>query len=629
MNELEITFDINTIDHLGVKLYSTIPQMIAELVSNAWDADAKNVYIEFTDGDEKAITVRDDGIGMSFDDLNNQFLKIGRNRRVEKRDDTTAGGRKILGKKGLGKLSMFGIGKEVHISTVQNGKKNVFIMDYAKLKNCEDNVYKPEIVEYDAVTAESSGTTISIKHLSRKSDFDLYGVRRNLLMRFHIFSSDFKVHINDDQDLEIATNEIPEEKSQFVWSFPKDYEIVFLNSDEKDKNLFEFASEKGIQGKIFTGSTPLNKDIQGIVLFSRGKLVQEHSAFNDRANDNFFQYMSGSFDVDFVDQSYEIDNCSTDRKSLAWDVDENEELTKLHELMKRIVSISQRMWREQRKQEKKNKIKQRGKNVDEWLESLNPAEKQLAKKLTTAIIENDDINEDTAAEYLRCIQDMYGFEGFRQFTAELDELQELDNESAIKLLTDWNNIESKEFAKIALGRIKTIEQFERFIRENASERDVIQKFLEEFPWLLDPKMAKFEREVTYTRILKDTFSDESDLPESNRRLDFLCTDNAGTIHIIELKRPNIKLRTKEIQQIAEYVEFIKKNYPQSADRVYGYLISDNMSYEPGAETLRRALEHENIFVKSYSDLLADARRYNKKLYDTYEEINDAKAVKFV
>lgn len=291
MNELEITFDINTIDHLGVKLYSTIPPMIAELVSNAWDADAKNVYIEFTDGDEKAITVRDDGIGMSFDDLNNQFLKIGRNRRVEKRDDTTAGGRKILGKKGLGKLSMFGIGKEVHISTVQNGKKNVFIMDYAKLKNCEDNVYKPEIVEYDAVTAESSGTTISIKHLSRKSDFDLYGVRRNLLMRFHIFSSDFKVHINDDQDLEIATNEIPEEKSQFVWSFPKDYEIVFLNSDEKDKNLFEFASEKGIQGKIFTGSTPLNKDIQGIVLFSRGKLVQEHSAFNDRANDNFFQYM--------------------------------------------------------------------------------------------------------------------------------------------------------------------------------------------------------------------------------------------------------------------------------------------------------------------------------------------------
>lgn len=42
---LEISFDLNTIDHLGVKLYSTIPPMIAELVANAWDADATNVEI--------------------------------------------------------------------------------------------------------------------------------------------------------------------------------------------------------------------------------------------------------------------------------------------------------------------------------------------------------------------------------------------------------------------------------------------------------------------------------------------------------------------------------------------------------------------------------------------------------
>ena len=61
--ELQVTFDINTIDHLGVKLYSTIPPMIAELVSNAWDADANNVYINFKNEGEKTITVSDDGIG--------------------------------------------------------------------------------------------------------------------------------------------------------------------------------------------------------------------------------------------------------------------------------------------------------------------------------------------------------------------------------------------------------------------------------------------------------------------------------------------------------------------------------------------------------------------------------------
>ena len=107
--ELQVTFDINTIDHLGVKLYSTIPPMIAELVSNAWDADANNVYINFKNEGEKTITVSDDGIGMTFSELNDYFLKIGRNRRVEMHKDVTDGGRKVLGKKGLGKLSMFGM----------------------------------------------------------------------------------------------------------------------------------------------------------------------------------------------------------------------------------------------------------------------------------------------------------------------------------------------------------------------------------------------------------------------------------------------------------------------------------------------------------------------------------------
>lgn len=255
---------------------------------------------------------------------------------------------------------------------------------------------------------------------------------------------------------------------------------------------------------------------------------------------------------------------------------------------------------------------------------MNPAEKQLAQKLTNAIIENDDISEAAASEYISCIKDMYGFEGFKQFTAQLDELQELDNANAIKLLTDWNNIETKEYAKIAMGRIKTIEQFDKFIRTDASERDVIQKFLAEFPWLLDPKMSKFEREVTYTNLLKRQFADESNLPESNRRIDFLCTNSSGVIHVIELKRPRIKLRTKEIQQIAEYVEFIKKQCPQSTIVVKGFLISDNMTYEPGMETIRQALESANIFIKSYSDLLAEARRYNNDLYKMYEEISEKK-----
>lgn len=76
----KIKFDKNTIDHLGIKLYSKFPPVIAELISNSYDADAENVDI-IMDYSNKIVTVVDDGIGMNHDELNENFLVIGRNRR--------------------------------------------------------------------------------------------------------------------------------------------------------------------------------------------------------------------------------------------------------------------------------------------------------------------------------------------------------------------------------------------------------------------------------------------------------------------------------------------------------------------------------------------------------------------
>lgn len=613
--ELELSFDINTINHLGVKLYSTIPPMLAELVSNAWDADAHNVWIRVSNEDKK-IEVTDDGVGMSFDELNDKFLKVGRNRRIELNEDTTAGGRKVLGKKGLGKLSMFGIGPSITVSSVKDNMITSFKMDY-DLISTEPN-YKPEMIRTEEPIEKHSGTTILIESIRRKANFDLDSIENGLRTRFHIFSSDFAVHINDK--ITIDTPEAEDESYQFTWIFPDDFEEELKT---KSNELMEFASSNRISGHICTAETPLRKELQGIVLFSRGKLVQENKTFDKRGNDNFFSYMTGSFDVDFIDEDLEIDNCSTDRKSLAWDNSDNDALIQLMELMESIVAIAQKKWRMQRKEAKKKKISDRGHDIDKWVKSLNKAEQPLARKLTTAIIENDSISEEQAYEYVGYIKDMYGFQSFRDFTAQLDEMESLGNNDAIKLLTDWNIIEAKEYAKIATGRMATIEQFDKYIQNNASENKVIQKFLEEFPWLLDPKMEKFEREVTYTNLLKRTF-DDSDKPESDRRLDFLCTNDSGEVHIIELKRPKIKITAKELQQISEYVEFIQNKFPQTINHISGYLISDNMTFGPGAETMMQALESKSIYVKTYSELLGEARRYNKDLYDAYQEITDAK-----
>ncbi len=90
--KLVMRFDPNTIEHLGVKMYSQIPRAIAELIANSYDADAKKVSIYlFEDEESKKIVVEDDGAGMTFDEINDEFLVIGRNRRAEGKTTSPSG----------------------------------------------------------------------------------------------------------------------------------------------------------------------------------------------------------------------------------------------------------------------------------------------------------------------------------------------------------------------------------------------------------------------------------------------------------------------------------------------------------------------------------------------------------
>ena len=93
-NKLVLKFDPHTIEHLGIKMYSQLPHALAELVANAYDAASTNVRIHLSDSDpsNKTITVIDDGDGMSYEEVQENFLIIGRKRRDY--DDTRLNSKK-------------------------------------------------------------------------------------------------------------------------------------------------------------------------------------------------------------------------------------------------------------------------------------------------------------------------------------------------------------------------------------------------------------------------------------------------------------------------------------------------------------------------------------------------------
>ena len=314
-NGFKIRFDKNTIDHLGIKLYSKFPPVIAEFISNSYDADAENVVIEI-DYINKIVTVKDDGIGMNHEELNENFLKIGRNRRkAEGTGVSKIKGRKVTGKKGIGKLAVFGIANTIEVYSIKEGVKNAFSMNYNELKAEVNDEYKPKPLYENEITDEKSQTQVIIKEITQKNIMDMDDLAYNLSKRFSFYDSNFKVYLFDvrlNQKIEITKFIYFENlDKEFEWTFPNDFE-----SELSEKEWFQWLKSHNVSGKIFTKKTPLNKSEAGFYIYARNKLAAENDFFDDRANDTFNGYVTGYFNIDFIDDSNEADFISTDRKKI-------------------------------------------------------------------------------------------------------------------------------------------------------------------------------------------------------------------------------------------------------------------------------------------------------------------------
>jgi hypothetical protein len=111
--QFRFEISLSVLNHLGRNLYRNFVTVLAEAVSNAWDAEAKNVWIQI-DANSSSFSIKDDGIGMTADDFQNKFLKIGYSKRREGGRATKAG-RPYIGAKGIGKLALLSCAKRVSV----------------------------------------------------------------------------------------------------------------------------------------------------------------------------------------------------------------------------------------------------------------------------------------------------------------------------------------------------------------------------------------------------------------------------------------------------------------------------------------------------------------------------------
>lgn len=128
----KFNISLSVLNHLGRNLYRNFITILGEAISNSWDADANNVWITI-DRDNNYMKIYDDGVGMTSDDFQNKFLKIGYSKR-QGENFKTPSGRPFIGRKGIGKLALLSCSKKVIVASKTNRNELVGgVIDNAEL----------------------------------------------------------------------------------------------------------------------------------------------------------------------------------------------------------------------------------------------------------------------------------------------------------------------------------------------------------------------------------------------------------------------------------------------------------------------------------------------------------------
>jgi hypothetical protein len=590
-------FEPTTIEHLGLKLYSSLPPVIGELVSNSWDADAAKVHISIPMGVIKEgteVIVRDDGNGMDPLELQQKYLSIGRNRReTEQADVSEQKRRPVTGRKGLGKLSGFGIADQIVVRTIKNGFATAIKLDYRKMKTWPQHTpYEPEILE-SARTHEANGTTITVHSLRRKAPISASWIRRELARRFRFIGPEFQVYINDELIKPIDRRR--KEDCRAAWDVAELAPGTIVDTD---------------QGWTVTGWIGIveksSQTDRGVDIFARDKAVELDTMFNLKTTHVQFarSYVVGEISAEFLDS--DEDRISTARNSVNWESDAGQKLQQWGESALKDVFGR---WLELQRSEKEEKIV-RTTGFDKWLATRTKREQRVAQRLLKVIVGDPNIDPETAGPLLEIIKSNVEFQAFQDLVDDIEETG-TSVRTLLKLFEDWRIIEAREHLKLSDGRLEAMEKLSGFIEEGALEVRDMQPIFEKNTWLIDPSWGSASGQTTYTALLRKEFPEPPKLDDKNRRLDILGVTVGSAVEVVELKRPEKKLSREDLEQVEMYVDWARGNLVgtgRDAPRyVRGLLIVGELSSKQEIKLKMERLAGSDIRVQTYKDLLHRAR----------------------
>ena len=424
----KFTFEISlsVLNHLGRNLYRSFATVLGEAISNAWDADATNVFI-YVNKDENIMYIKDDGQGMEDDDFQNRFLKIGYSKRkfgkLSRRKK-----RPFIGRKGIGKLALLSCAKRIAIASKISGEQYIdgtidnSGLDKAITEDLTPKDYPLEILNLAIfkkhIKNHNHGTIICFEDFNEGIRHSMAFLKKTIALyfRFSLLDKNFNIFFNDEI-ITISCLDDLAMKTEFLWTI-NDIDDPFISRLERNFTLAESKKLK-VEGNVkgFIASVVKPRDLKitttdervGVDLFVNGRLREKDILKHIPTARVVESYIYGQIHYNELDD--EVDRFTSSREGIVADDPEFKGLLDL--LKEKVINTVLNDWDAWRRKHRKEgdsentSISKKERKAEELYnavsEEYSMPEDNESKKMVDAWV--GDLTEDASfnfASYAEC-----------------------------------------------------------------------------------------------------------------------------------------------------------------------------------------------------------------------------------
>lgn len=609
-----------TVDKLGVKLYDKVSAVLAELIANAYDADAEQVSIHApmgkylatkVDGQLKdkgfEIKIEDNGAGMTPEEMQEFFLVVG----AERREDARRGalskrfGRAVMGRKGVGKLAPFGICKVMEVVSAggervtENGEAGYLtshIMlnyhDIVEVDDVPDERYQPGVGPRDDTLSAETGTTITLREFNFRKVSDIETLARQIAQRFGIESEDWRIALQDNAgstgsrvvgafDVSTMPNTRLDFGAEGEVRGPAEALTDIKAGFEHDSVFYP------VTGWMAYSKQPYRDELMaGVRIYCNKKIAAQTMVFNRRAGftgeHSVRSYLVGELHADWLDK--EDDLIQTDRRDILWSDDLASAFQDWgQQMVRRIGTLSRDPMRtatlDTFLETGRVKDRIRGSFPKDDERPIRERASEIAKMFGKTMSRAEAEDEEAVGNLVNLSIQLAPHVTLDAMMRRAGESADAPFEVLTSILRTAQVAELFSFGRIAGDRLKVIRSLETLKDDDKVDEDSLQRLIERAPWLVNPEWAPITENQPLSSVRREFeryYEREtgvaiqlSDFRDSRKRPDFILSSQDGMAQIVEIKKPHHSLKNDEMDRIVNYHNLMKSFLEDNRNSKFG------------------------------------------------------------